>query len=64
MITKPPIDELTELAGNKYALCCAISKRAKELNDCQRQDELSTEIKTISYAADEFSEGLTEIKRK
>ena len=27
MINQPPIDELTKLAGNKYALCCAVSKR-------------------------------------
>ncbi|MBQ2723898.1 MAG: DNA-directed RNA polymerase subunit omega, partial [Clostridia bacterium] len=39
MINQPPIDELTKLAGNKYALCCAVSKRAKELNDQQKSGE-------------------------
>ncbi|MCM1042946.1 MAG: DNA-directed RNA polymerase subunit omega [Corallococcus sp.] len=63
MITKPPIDELTELAGNKYALCCAISKRAKELNEMQNKDELSTDVKTISYAAEEFACGDTELRK-
>ena len=29
MITKPPIDELTEKAGDKYTLCCVVAKRAK-----------------------------------
>jgi DNA-directed RNA polymerase omega subunit len=62
MITKPSIDSLTELAGNKYALCCVISKRAKQLNEAQKRDEISTDVKTISYAATEFVDGRTEIK--
>lgn len=48
MITKPSIDQLTAIAKNKYVLCIAISKRAKELNVLQANDELSTDIKTIS----------------
>ncbi len=60
MITKPPIDELTEKAGDKYALCCVIAKRAKELNN---NPELPQNVKPISYAADEFAEGITEIKK-
>ena len=57
MVTKPPIDELTELAGNKYILCCAVTKRAKELNQMQADDEISTNVKTISFAAEEYYEG-------
>jgi DNA-directed RNA polymerase omega subunit len=57
MVTKPPIDELTELAGNKYILCCAVTKRAKELNQMQADDEISTNVKTISFAAEELYEG-------
>lgn len=60
MITKPPIDELTEKAGDKYALCCVIAKRAKELN---KDPEHSGNLKPISEAAKEFHEGITEIKR-
>ncbi len=60
MITKPPIDELTKKAGDKYALCCVIAKRAKELNN---STELPQNVKPISYAADEFDEGITEIKK-
>ena len=26
MITNPPIDQLTEKAGDKYALCCVVAK--------------------------------------
>lgn len=47
MITKPPIDELTAKAGDKYALCCVVAKRAKELNS---STELPQNIKPISYA--------------
>lgn len=61
MITKPPIDELTKKAGDKYALCCVVAKRAKELNSTET--ELPQNKKPISYAADEFDEGITEIKR-
>ena len=60
MINIPPIDELTEKAGDKYELCCVIAKRAKELND----SEILNGEKTITYAAKEFFEGDTEIRRK
>lgn len=60
MITKPPIDELTEKAGDKYTLCCVVSKRAKELNN---SPELPQAFKAISYAASEFDDGITEIKK-
>ncbi len=60
MITKPPIDELTEKAGDKYALCCVVAKRAKELTN---DPDLPQNAKPISYAADEFYEGITEIKK-
>lgn len=62
MITKPSIDKLVELAGNKYALCCAVAKRAKELNEMQKRDELSAKEKTISYAAQEFVDGRTRME--
>ena len=57
MVTKPPIDELTQLAGNKYVLCCAVTKRAKQLNQMQANDEISTNVKTISFAAEELYDG-------
>ncbi len=60
MINVPPIDELTEKAGDKYELCCVIAKRAKELNE----SELLNGEKPISYASQEFDRGETEIKRK
>lgn len=61
MITKPPIDELTEKAGDKYTLCCVVSKRAKELNN---NPELPANAKPISYAAEEFDDGILAVSRK
>ena len=61
MITRPPFDELTEKAGDKYTLCCVVAKRAKELNN---NPDLGQNVKPISYAADEFDEGITEIANK
>lgn len=60
MITKPPIDELTEKVGDKYTLCCVVAKRAKELNN---QPELTQGKKPISYAAEEFDEGVLEVNK-
>ena len=34
-----------------------MAKRAKELNIMQNQDEIATNVKTISYAAEELDEG-------
>ena len=61
MITKPPIDELTAKAGDKYTLCCVIAKRAKELNN---SPDLLQNFKPITYAAGEFDDGITEIAKK
>ncbi|MCM1195103.1 MAG: DNA-directed RNA polymerase subunit omega [Corallococcus sp.] len=61
MITKPPIDELTEKAGDKYTLCCVVAKRAKELNN---SPDLPQDAKPISYASEEFDQGILEISKK
>jgi len=60
MITKPPIDQLTEKAGDKYTLCCVIAKRAKELNN---GPELPQNFEPIIYAASEFDDDITEIAK-
>ena len=64
MVTKPPIDELTQLAGNKYVLCCAVTKRAKQLNQMQANDEISTNVKTISFAAEELYDGKIKLTKE
>lgn len=60
MITNPPIDKLSEKANNKYALCCVVAKRAKDLN---KSEDLPQNEKPISFAAKEFNDGVTEIRK-
>ena len=54
----PPIEDLFEKSGSKYALCTAISKRAKELllekADFFREN---LKIKPNEFASEEFYEG-------
>lgn len=58
MIHQPPIDKLTNLAGNKYALACGIAKRARNIIE---QPHTATEYfkgrKPISAAAYELYHG-------
>lgn len=61
MISNPPIDQLTEKAGDKYSLCCVISKRAKEL---AQSPEAPAYFKAISFAAKEFDQGRTTIVKR
>ncbi len=60
MIHKPPIDELAEKVGSKYALCVVTSKRARQLME-QSQNQGYTELpnneKPLSVAALEIYEG-------
>lgn len=61
MINQPPIDELTEKAGDKYSLCYVVAKRAKEL---AQNPDAPAYFKAISYAAKEFDEDRTEIVKR
>lgn len=60
MIHKPPIDELAEKVGSKYALCVIASKRARQIMD-MTQNQVPTEApdqeKPLSLAAQEIYEG-------
>lgn len=64
MITKPPIDKLTEIAGNKYVLCCAASKRAKLINEITSKENVTTNAKAITTAAEELDSGKTVIRKE
>lgn len=56
MIQKPPIDKLVKLAGNKYALACGISKRARAIiEQPHTATEFSRRYKPISAAAHELA---------
>ena len=61
MISNPPIDRLTQRAGDKYSLCCVVAKRAKEL---AQNPDAPAYFKAISFAAKEFDEGRTEIVKR
>ena len=60
MIHQPPIDELTEKVGSKYALCVVTSKRARQLME-QAQNQGYTDLpdgeKPLSVAAQEIYDG-------
>lgn len=64
MITKPPIDKLTSVAGNKYVLCCATSKRAKLINEVTSKESVTTNAKAITTAAEELDSGKTVIRKE
>lgn len=64
MLNNPPIDELIEKAGCKYALTNAIAKRARVLL-AQDQDVMAnSNLKCISYAAIELYEDKIKIVKE
>ena len=60
MIHKPPLDEMAEKIGSKYALCVVASKRARQLME-QAQNQGITDFpnneKPLSLAAQEIYDG-------
>lgn len=58
MMIQPPIDELAKrMDGNKYRLCSVMSKRAKELEKRIPAELEKSDIKSVSWAAEEIFEG-------
>ena len=58
MMIQPPIDELAEkMGGNKYKLCCVMSKRAKELEKRIPAELEKSDVKSVSWAAQEIYDG-------
>lgn len=58
MMIQPPIDELADkMDGNKYKLCCVMSKRAKELEKRIPAELEQSDIKSVSWAAQEIYDG-------
>lgn len=60
MIHKPPIDDLAEKIGSKYALCVIASKRARQIMDTAQNQgltELPDKEKPLSVAAQEIYNG-------
>ncbi len=54
MMNEPPIDEITEKAGNKYVLSIIAAKRAKEIETTRRGELATADKKSISLALDEI----------
>ncbi len=66
MINNPPIDELAEKVGSKYALCVIASKRARQLIDHahnQGLTDLPGKVKPLSEAAIEIQEGKVTVSK-
>jgi len=60
MINNPPIDEMAEMIGSKYALCVVVSKRARELlanSGNPSGFEMPDKQKPLSAAAQEVYSG-------
>ena len=60
MIHKPPIDDLAEKIGSKYALCVIASKRARQIMDSAQNQGVTETIakdKPLSVAAQEIYDG-------
>lgn len=54
----PPIDELANrMGGNKYKLVTVMAKRAKELEKRIPAELEKSDIKSVSWAANEIYEG-------
>ena len=61
----PPIEEVVEMAGNKFILCSVVSKRAKELLlDDPEFFKKNQKVKPIEYASKEFYDGVYTVSRK
>ncbi|HBF86285.1 MAG TPA: DNA-directed RNA polymerase subunit omega [Clostridiales bacterium] len=66
MINNPPIDDLAEKMGSKYALCVIASKRARQIIDhAQNQGytDLPSKKKPLTEAAEEIYEGKVTISK-
>lgn len=57
MMIEPPVEELSKIAGNKYKLCCLVSKRAEEIQKRNFANEVNPEVKEITEATFEVYNG-------
>jgi len=63
MMIDPPIDKLIGKAECRYALVCAISKRAREIATQEPDYLAQSGLKPVSLAAKEIYEGKYIVKR-
>jgi len=55
---KPPIGELVELAGSRYTLVIATSKRARQIIEAEQAEDAEIVVKPLTVAVDEFYNGI------
>lgn len=63
-MTNPPIDKLINMIDSKYALCCLVSKRARQLQDKKPELLEENNSKAVSYAAQEVYDGTIHIAKE
>ncbi len=66
MINDPPIDDLAEKVGSKYALCVVAAKRARQIIDHahnQGLTDLPGKVKPLSEAAIEIEDGRVTVSK-
>ena len=61
MMTKPSVAELLEKVDNRYELCIATAKRAREIASGYEVLVETTNVAPDSIAADEINEGKVRI---
>ena len=54
MMIEPPIDKLIKKTPGRYALVAGIAKRARELSATNARELTDSNMKAISYAAQEI----------
>ena len=57
MMIEPPIDEMSNMVGNKYKLTTLVAKRAKQIQKRNIREELDPKEKEITEAAKEVFQG-------
>ena len=64
MMIDPPIDKLIKKAEGRYALVCAIAKRAREIATQEPEYLAQSGLKPVSLAAKEIYEGKFVVRRE
>lgn len=64
MLLEPPIDKLIKKAECRYALTCAVAKRAREIATSTEETGEQLKEKPITIACKEICEGKRRIVRE
>lgn len=64
MITKPNVEELLKKVSNRYELCCAVSKRARQIVTGDTPKTKTNETSEITISSLEFAEDKFSVVKK